>query len=218
MIIIFLGPPGSGKGTQATDVAKQFGLKTLSTGDLLRVEIAAETKLGKKIQEVVNSGRLVNDEIVLDLIERNLDKYSGARGVILDGFPRTIVQAKKLNERLEATGRIVNFVFELDVDQDLLIKRLTNRYQCANCGTNYNKLYKNPSKPGICDVCGSHEFKMREDDTKSVILERFKEYHDLTEPLLPYYNSQGVLYRIDGNQTPDKIFAEISNILKNVLT
>lgn len=218
MITIFLGPPGSGKGTQADQVAKFFNFKPLSTGDLLRAEINAKTQLGNEIKEIVNSGKLVEDDIVLKLIERNLKKNSNINGFILDGFPRTIIQAKKLTEYLEKLGKKIDCVIEFNVDKKLLVNRLINRYQCKSCGAPYNKLYKNPRVEGVCDICGSTEFTTRKDDKKDVILRRFEEYKDLTSPLLPYYNNLGILYKVSADQEVKKIFDEICNILKNVLT
>ena len=218
MIVIFLGPPGSGKGTQAERISREFELKPLSTGALLRSEIAAGTKLGKKMQASVEAGKLVGDDVVLELIEKQFEKNSGAKGFILDGFPRTVIQAKKLSSHLAGADKKLDFVIELDVAQDSLLERLTNRYQCQECGADYNKLFKNPVKEGVCDVCGSAEFGVRNDDRKEVIERRFKEYKALTAPLLPYYNTQGALYKVNGNQAPDMITEEIRNILKNVLT
>lgn len=218
MIVIFLGPPGSGKGTQAAMISKEFNLKILSTGDLLRSEMSAQTDIGIKIKEVVNSGKLVADEIVLEIIEKNFRKNVQTNGFVLDGFPRTIIQAQKLNVLLDHSGRKVDFVIELNVDQEYLLERLTNRFQCKKCGASYNKIYKPTKTLGVCDVCGSKEFIVRDDDKAEVIKKRFKEYKKLTEPLLPYYNAQGNLYQIDAKQEPQRVFEEISSILKNVLT
>lgn len=217
MIIILFGPPGSGKGTQAAKISSLMSFKTLSTGDLLRSEIAAETPLGKKIRNDVESGKLVNDETVIKLVNKAIEGRKNTN-FILDGFPRTLEQAKKINAVLNQLGQQIACVIELQVNQNELVKRIVNRFSCKNCGANYNKLFKPPKKEGVCDVCGGEEFITRADDNEEVIVKRFKEYQELTTPILPYYKEQGILFEVNADLDASDIFREIAKILKNVLT
>jgi len=217
MIIILFGPPGSGKGTQAAKISSLMSFKTLSTGDLLRSEIAAGTPLGKEIRNDVESGKLVDDETVIKLVNKAIEGRKNTN-FILDGFPRTLEQAKKINAVLNQLGQQIACVIELQVDQNELVKRIVNRFSCKNCGANYNKLFKLPEKEGVCDVCGGEEFITRADDNEEVIVKRFKEYQELTTPILPYYKEQGILFEVNADLDASDIFREIAKILKNVLT
>ncbi|MEQ9116091.1 MAG: adenylate kinase [Rickettsiales bacterium] len=217
MLIILFGPPGAGKGTQAAKISSLFSFKALSTGDILRAEISAKTKLGRKIQHIVESGDLVDDELIIELVESAMKK-NGKKNYILDGFPRTLIQAKKFDEALKKSTQKISCVIELEVNKDRLLKRLVNRFSCKNCGANYNKLFKMPKIKGVCDKCGGTQFETRPDDNEQVITNRFDEYQKLTSPILPYYKEQGILHKIDGNLEASSIFEQIVKILKNVLT
>ncbi len=218
MIVVFLGAPGSGKGTQAKDVAKEFDLVAISTGDLCRAEIAAKSDLGIKIKETVDKGLLVDDSWIITLLNEAIAKHDKARGFILDGFPRTLKQADMLDAELAEQNLKVDAVVELKIVPEILIERLTNRYQCKSCGATYNKLFKNPSAEGVCDYCGGTEFVTREDDREEVIRKRFIEYTELTAPLIPYYEEQNKLHIVSADKEPEQVYQEICNILKNVLT
>lgn len=212
--IILLGAPGSGKGTQGKILAEIIGYKTVSTGDLLRNEISSGTQIGKKAEEIVKSGKLVTDQIVLEILESYLTSTS-SKGFILDGFPRTLNQAVMLENLLEKLESSVAYAINFEVNQEDLVKRLSSRFSCSNCKEGYNKLFKMPLKEGICDKCGSKEFTTRADDKPEVIRERFNEYNKLTAPLIPFYKNSGVFFNIDANRNIDEIRSELVSLVKN---
>lgn len=200
--LVFIGPPGGGKGTEIQLLQKKKYNK-ISSGDLLRNEISKESKLGKTIQNDMNNGILIKDSIVSKLIDNLLKEYN--HGLIFDGFPRTIKQAKKLDKILKDNNIKLDAVLHLDTPDSLIIKRITGRYICKNCGATYNKFGVSPKKNGICDVCKGSVFITRPDDNIDVVKKRLKDYHEEEKELLDYYNKKNIVYRIDGSQGDQKI-------------
>jgi len=198
MILVLLGPPGAGKGTQANLLIKQRSLVQLSTGDMLRAAVAAGTALGRKAGAIMERGELVPDDLVIGLIAERLDQGDAGEGYILDGFPRTIAQAEALDHLLAERGKTLDRVIEIKVDDDALVERITGRFACAHCGEGYHDLYKMPKVPGVCDRCGGTNFVRRKDDNEEVVRARLKAYHAQTEPLIGYYKKQGKLRGVDG--------------------
>lgn len=196
-VLVLLGPPGAGKGTQARLLEERFGFVQLSTGDLLRAAVAAGTEAGKQADAVMKSGGLVSDDIVLAVLKDRLASPDTAKGVILDGFPRTTGQARALDGLLGATGQRVNSVISLEVEDAPMIARVAGRYTCANCGEGYNDVLKQPVIPGVCDKCGGTEFSRRADDNAETAGARLAAYHAQTAPLIAYYENRGVLKRVD---------------------
>ncbi|TPG39120.1 adenylate kinase [Sphingomonas koreensis] len=213
MNIILLGPPGAGKGTQAERLVQQLGMVQLSTGDMLRAAVKAETPVGLKAKPIMESGALVPDAVVSALIDEKLGTLSAGQGVIFDGYPRTAVQAEELDTILAGRGRTLNEVIELEVDEDQLVARIVGRYSCAKCGANYHDTFKQPKVAGTCDVCGSHEFKRRPDDNEATVRTRMAEYRAKTEPIIPIYQARGILARVDGMADIEHVAQAIAAIL-----
>ena len=210
--IILLGPPGAGKGTQAARLEKERGMIQLSTGDMLRAAVAAGTPVGLKAKAIMERGELVSDAIVSALIGERLDEATES-GAIFDGFPRTGHQAEALEILLAQRGRKLDHVIELVVDEDELVKRITGRFSCAQCGAPYHDELKQPQVAETCDICGSHEFKRRPDDNEETVRTRMAEYREKTQPILPYYETRGLVRRVDGMAPVDQVAAEIDAIL-----
>ncbi len=198
MNIILLGPPGAGKGTQASRLQDERGMVQLSTGDMLRAAVKDGTPVGLKAKAVMEAGELVSDEIVSGIIGEALDKLSADTGVIFDGYPRTAAQAESLDGILAARGRKLDHVIELAVDEDALVERITGRFTCAKCGEGYHDRFKQPKVAGTCDQCGSTEFKRRPDDNEETVRTRMAEYRAKTAPILPIYEARGLLKKVDG--------------------
>ena len=198
MNIILLGPPGAGKGTQAHRLVAQHGMRQLSTGDMLRAAVKAQTPVGIKAKAIMDRGELVSDEIVSALIDAELAAMPAATGAIFDGYPRTRAQAEQLDELLAKHGRKLDRVIELQVDEDALVDRITGRFTCAKCGEGYHDRHKQPATEGVCDKCGSTEFKRRPDDNEETVRHRMQVYRSETAPILPYYEEQGLVSRVDG--------------------
>ena len=213
MNIILLGPPGAGKGTQSGRLVANRGMKQLSTGDMLRAAVKAQTPVGIKAKAVMDAGELVSDEIVSDLIDAELAELDDATGAIFDGYPRTEAQAESLDELLAKHGRTLDYVIELEVDVDALVERITGRFSCANCGALYHDTANPTSKDGECDVCGSTEFKRRPDDNEETVRTRMQEYRAKTAPILPGYEARGIVQRVDGMASIDEVTAKIDAIL-----
>jgi adenylate kinase len=212
MNIILLGPPGAGKGTQAARLQAERGMVQLSTGDMLRGAIAAGTPVGLEAKAVMVKGELVSDAIVSALIGERLDE-AGEAGAIFDGFPRTRAQAEALDLLLAERGRGLDYVIELSVDEDALVRRIVGRFTCARCGAPYHDEFRLPKVAGVCDVCGSTEFKRRPDDNEQTVRTRMAEYRAKTAPILPYYEQRGLVRRVDGMAPVDEVAARIAAIL-----
>src|SRR5438270_10326897 len=210
--IILLGPPGAGKGTQAGRLQAERGMIQLSTGDMLREAVAAGTPVGLKAKEVMERGELVSDAIVSALIGERLDAAAES-GAIFDGFPRTKHQAEALEILLGERGRKLDHVIELAVDEEALVTRITGRFSCANCGTGYHDSFRPTRVAGVCDVCGSTEFKRRKDDNEQTVRTRMEEYRAKTAPILPFYEAKGLVRRVDGMAPIDEVAAQIDAIL-----
>lgn len=213
MNIVFLGPPGAGKGTQAKILIERYGIPQISTGDMLREHRAKGTELGKKAQEYMDKGQLVPDEIILDMVKERLSQPDCEKGFILDGFPRTVAQAEALDRILSEMGKKLDFALALVVPDELLIERLTGRRTCKNCGMMYHIKYKPPKVEGICDLCGG-ELYQRPDDNEETVRNRLKVYHESTAPLIDYYKSKGILREVDGSKSIEEITNQLIQILE----
>jgi adenylate kinase len=212
MRIVLLGAPGSGKGTQAKKLMERHGIPQISTGDLLRAAVRAGTALGKQAKAAMDAGQLVADEIVIGMIRERLQDADTDKGFIMDGFPRSGAQARELDAVLGGLGQPLDKALLIDVKFDALMKRLTGRRTCKDCGQMYNVYYSPPQKDGICDRCGG-ELLQRADDNEETIGNRLRVYQDQTEPLIEYYQKQGKLAAIDGEGDIEAIYARINQAL-----
>ena len=213
MNIILLGPPGAGKGTQAKRIQEKKGLIQLSTGDMRRAAVKAGTEIGKKAKEVMERGELVSDDIVIGIISDRIDEPDCADGFILDGFPRTVAQAEALDKLLEEKGKTLDAVIEMKVEDEPLVKRITGRFTCGDCGEGYHDEFKKPKVEGKCDKCGSSNFTRRADDNEETVRSRLAAYHDQTAPLVDYYAKTGKLKSIDGMVSIDEVTSQIMEAL-----
>jgi len=212
--IILLGPPGAGKGTQASKLERERGMVQLSTGDMLRTAVAAGTEIGRRAKAVMDAGDLVSDEIVNGILSARLDEPDVEQGFILDGYPRTVAQAEALDRLLGEKGRALDHVIELVVDEDALVDRITGRFSCVKCGTGYHDRYKLPKVPDLCDVCGAENpFSRRPDDNEQTVRNRLAEYRTKTTPILPFYEAKGIVSRIDGMAPIGEVSGAIEAIL-----
>jgi adenylate kinase len=198
MNIILLGPPGAGKGTQAARLVEERGMVQLSTGDILRAAVKAGTEVGKMADEIMKSGKFFPDELMAEVLGEHMDAIAPETGLIFDGYPRTARQAELLDELLSSRGRTLDFVIELVVDEDALVDRITGRYTCANCNAGYHDRHLKPKVAGVCDMCGSTEFKRRPDDNEETVRTRMAEYRGKTAPILPIYEARGLVRKVDG--------------------
>jgi adenylate kinase len=211
--IILLGPPGAGKGTQAAKLVADRGMVQLSTGDMLRAAVKAGTPTGLKAKAIMDAGELVPDDVVSGIIGERLDQMTAGEGAIFDGYPRTAAQAEALDQLLADRGRKLDRVIELTVDEDALVERITGRYTCAKCGEGYHDTFKQPKVAGVCDVCGSTEFKRRPDDNEETVRTRMAEYRGKTAPIIPIYEARGILARVDGMADIDNVSAAVAAAL-----
>ena len=215
-VLILLGPPGAGKGTQARMLEERFGLVQLSTGDMLRAAVTAGTEAGRAAQAVMEAGGLVSDGIVLSVLNERLSAPDVARGVILDGFPRTEGQAAALDALLSERGQRIDAVVALDVDDAAMVERVAGRYTCANCGEGYHDSFKQPVVAGTCDKCGSGDFKRRADDRAETVAARLAAYHAQTAPLIAYYDRRDVLEHIDAMAPIGDVAESLVRIVERV--
>ncbi len=213
MNIIFLGPPGSGKGTQAKILTEKFGIPQISTGDMLREHVGKGTDLGLKAKEYMEKGQLVPDEIILDMVKERLSESDAQKGFILDGFPRTVAQAEALDKILDSVGKKIEYVLALIVPDEELIIRLTGRRTCKNCGMMYHIKFKPPKEEGKCDACGG-ELYQRPDDNEETVKNRLKVYHQQTAPLIEYYKNKRILFEVDGSKSIEEITQQLLQILE----
>jgi len=214
MNLILLGPPGAGKGTQAENLQRKFSLAKLSTGDMLRDAVRRGTELGQKADAVMKAGKLVSDDIMISLIRERIAREDCLKGFILDGFPRTTVQAEALDVMLAGMKRPLTAVIELTVDDAILIERISGRYSCSVCGAGYHDTFKKPKVENVCDNCGSSQFTRRKDDNRETVKSRLEAYHSQTAPLLPYYKAKGILKSVDGMAEIGAVSGAVENLLK----
>jgi adenylate kinase len=211
--IILLGPPGAGKGTQAARLVTEYDMVQLSTGDILRAAVKAGTDVGKMADEIMKAGKLFPDELMAEILGEHMDAIPADKGLIFDGYPRTARQAELLDGLLESRNRTLDHVIELEVNEDALVDRITGRFTCAKCGTGYHDRYAQPKVEGVCDTCGSTEFKRRPDDNEETVRTRMAEYRAKTAPILPIYEKRGLLQRVDGMADIADVTASIEKIL-----
>lgn len=216
MNLILLGPPGSGKGTQAKEIAARHGLVQLSTGDMLRAAVAAGSDIGRRAKVIMEKGDLVPDEFVVKIVAERVDQPDCRNGVILDGFPRTLAQAAALDHVLTGRNKRLDAVIELKVDDNSLVERIVGRFTCAKCGHGYHDRFKRPKTRGMCDVCGGTEFVRRPDDNAETVTKRLMVYYRETSPLIGYYFCKGILKSVDGMAPIDQVTQEIGALLKGL--
>jgi adenylate kinase len=213
MNILFMGPPGAGKGTQAERIVETFGIPHISTGDAFRSAMKQGTPLGLKAKEYVDQGLLVPDEVTNGIVKERLAEPDCKKGFLLDGFPRTLAQAQALEEIMDGLGRKIDHVINLKVDRSLLLARLTGRRICKSCGSTYHVIFNPPKQEGVCDKCGGDLYQ-RSDDTEEKVGTRLDEYTSKTAPLLSYYKDKGLLREVDGEKDIDEVTAVIGALLK----
>lgn len=212
MKIVMLGAPGAGKGTQADKIAEKFGLPHISTGDIFRKNIKEGTELGKEAKSYMDAGKLVPDELTVRLLLDRVKNDDCAKGYILDGYPRTIPQAESLDKELKKLGEKIDYAINVDVPDENIINRMSGRRACLKCGATYHLKYVPPKKDGVCDECGS-ELVIRDDDKPETVKNRLAVYHEQTQPLIEYFEKQGVLHTVDGTTDAGDVFKAIEQIL-----
>lgn len=213
MNLILMGLPGAGKGTQAEKIIAEYQIPQISTGDMFRAAIANQTALGLKAKEYMDRGDLVPDEVTNGIVKERLAQDDTKNGFLLDGFPRTLDQAKALDEMLADLGKEIDAVIDINVPEEVLVERLTGRYMCRSCGASFHKVFKPTKVEGTCDRCGGHEFYQRDDDKPETVKNRLAVNIKNSEPILAYYKEQGLLKSIDGNRDIDAVFKDVQAII-----
>ena len=212
MNIIFLGAPGSGKGTQAAMLAKELVSPAISTGEVLRKEVERQSEIGKLAKSYMNSGQLVPDEVIVGIIKGRIAEPDCQKGFILDGFPRNMNQAIVLDEMLSSLNKKIEMVFNFEVGEEILIKRISGRFSCKGCGAVYNRYFKLPVKEGVCDNCGSDDFESRSDDNEATVKNRLKVYRESTFELIGYYEKKNLLLSVDAVKSAPLVFGELKEV------
>lgn len=212
MNLVLMGLPGAGKGTQAEKIVEKYGIPHISTGDMFRAAIKEGTELGLKAKSFMDKGELVPDEVTIGIVRERLSKEDCNKGFLLDGFPRTVPQAEALEQILSDLGRKIDYVINIDVDQDILMERLTGRRICKQCGSTYHLVFNPPKKDGVCDRCGG-ELYQRDDDNEATVKNRLQVNVEQSKPLLDFYETKGYLRNINGQQEIDKVFADVDNLI-----
>lgn len=213
MYILLMGPPGAGKGTQAERLIHEYGIPQISTGDMFRAAVKSGTPLGKEAKSYMDRGALVPDSVTVGIVKERLAQDDCRKGWILDGFPRTTAQAAALDAILHDLGIALTAVININADKQDLVKRISGRYVCRKCGASFHKEFRPPKQEGVCDNCGG-ELYQRNDDKAETVHQRLEVYETSTKPLIDYYKASGVLYDIDGDQSMDDVYAQITAALK----
>ena len=213
MNVVLVGPPGAGKGTQARRLQETYGIRHLSTGDMLRAEVVGGTAIGKQAKAIMERGELVPDAILINMIAERIGQPDAAKGFLLDGFPRTVAQAEALDTMLSARKQRLDHVIQLVVDNDAMVERISGRFSCKECGAGYHDSFRPTKKAGVCDACGSTEMVRRPDDKPETVRTRLAAYDKQTAPLLPYYRRKGVLREVDGMAPIDTVTLLLGNLL-----
>jgi adenylate kinase len=214
--IILLGPPGSGKGTQGFEISKILQIPTISTGDALRKEVLDNSEIGKLAKSFMDSGNLVPDEVVLDIVKNRLNQNDCQNGFILDGFPRNEIQALMLENALNSIDKKIDLVLNFEISDEEVVKRISGRIFCKECGAIYNKFFKKPSKEGVCDVCGSINLANRSDDNEGVVRSRLKVYHEATVKLIEYYQKKHLIFSFNAVKSSALLLEELLKVIKNI--
>ena len=213
MNLVLLGPPGSGKGTQAKRLQMSHHILQLSTGDMLRAEVATGTERGVRTKETIEGGHLVADALIIEMISERIRGEDAHRGFVLDGFPRTIPQAGALDEMLTREGMCLDRVIVIELDDDAIVERIVGRFTCDSCGAGYHEKFKKPEHEGVCDVCGGTRFSRRADDLPETARARIEHYYALTEPIIAHYEAKGVLSRVNGMADLDDVTRQLAEVL-----
>ncbi len=216
MILILIGAPGAGKGTQARRIEEKFNIVQLSTGDMLRAERDSGSVLGQQIEDVISKGQLVSDDLISEMLSSRIDQDDCKNGFILDGFPRTLEQASMLGKIFEQKNLKLDAVVELKVDDEAIVERISGRYTCAACGEGYHDRFKKPKKEGICDNCGGSDFIRRSDDNAETVRQRLDVFHQQTRPIISFYDKVGLVKSVDGMQDIDAVTGDIFNVLSEI--
>lgn len=215
MNVLLMGPPGAGKGTQADLIKDRYPIPHISTGDMFREAVSTGTELGKEAKKYMDSGKLVPDEVTIGIVQERLAQDDCKEGFLLDGFPRTVKQAEALDQVLAKLGKKVEAAINITVPEDILYERMSGRISCKDCKTVYHLKFNPPAKAGICDKCGG-ELIQRSDDQGDTVKRRLEVYAEQTNPLIEYYEKQGVLYDIDGNRDSQAVFADIVKVMESL--